>query len=130
MFSGFDMDVLKLLLASVVLAAVLVLLRRDFPQLALPAAAAAVCVFTLFALTQFKSVLPSVMSLSEEQNGYVRILLKGAAITVLGGLSADICRDVNENALANAVELVSRGAVLVLGMPLIEALVKTALQLL
>ena len=52
---------------------------------------------------------------------YISIVLKTVAICCITHLTAEICRDSGESAIASAAELWGRGAVLVLGLPVFRA---------
>ncbi len=50
------------------------------------------------------------------------VMLKAVGLTVLGELAARLCKDAGESALAYAVELGARAAVLGAAMPLLSKL--------
>ncbi len=50
------------------------------------------------------------------------VMLKAVGLTVLGELAARLCKDAGENAMAYAVELGVRAAVLGAAMPLLSKL--------
>ena len=52
---------------------------------------------------------------------YISIVFKTVAICCITHITAEICRDSGESAIASAAELWGRGAVLVLGLPIFRA---------
>jgi stage III sporulation protein AD len=58
--------------------------------------------------------------------GYFAILLKALAISLLCRMSAEICRDCGEGALAEKVELAGKIGIVFISMPLIQQLLNLA----
>lgn len=54
-------------------------------------------------------------------DSYIFIVFKTLAICCITHITAEICRDSGEGAIASAAELWGRGAVLVLGLPVFRA---------
>ena len=52
---------------------------------------------------------------------YISIVFKTVAICCITHITAEICRDSGESAIASTAELWGRGAVLVLGLPIFRA---------
>lgn len=52
---------------------------------------------------------------------YISIIFKTLAICCITHITAELCRDSGEGAIASAAELWGRGAVLVLGLPVFKA---------
>lgn len=50
---------------------------------------------------------------------YIDILLKAVGITIIGQVTASLCKDAGENALCNVVELATKIAILMVSMPVI-----------
>lgn len=55
---------------------------------------------------------------------YISLIFKAAAICFITQITSDICRDSGETALATGAELWGRGAITVISLPLIEAILK------
>ena len=77
-------------------------------------------------LTELKSLIQR-FSFIEQQS---EILLKSLGLCCLTQISADLCRDAGETALAVNVELVGKTAILVLSLPLFRQLFDFAVVLL
>ena len=52
---------------------------------------------------------------------YISIIFKTLAICCITNITAELCRDSGEGAIASAAELWGRGAMLVLGLPVFKA---------
>ena len=59
---------------------------------------------------------------------YFKISLKALGICYITQFAADICRDFGQAALANKAELAGKCAILLLAVPLIEAITEIALS--
>lgn len=55
---------------------------------------------------------------------YISLVFKAAAICFITQITCEICRDSGENAIASAAELWGRGAITIMAVPIIQALVK------
>ncbi len=60
---------------------------------------------------------------------YLSVLTKALGITLAIQLSADVCRDAGEGALAEKLELVGKAEILVLCLPLVRDLITLAGEL-
>lgn len=56
--------------------------------------------------------------------GYIAIIFKAAAITVIVRITRDICRDCGETALGSAAEFWGRAALTYISMPLLKVLLE------
>lgn len=84
----------------------------------------AVCsgVFTLFIL-MFEAPLAEIRDIFEMagiDESYISIVFKTLTICCITHITAEICRDSGEGAIASAAELWGRAAVLVLGVPVLK----------
>ncbi len=56
---------------------------------------------------------------------YISLIFKAAAICFITQITGDICRDSGETAIASAAELWGRGAITVMALPIVKALLET-----
>lgn len=61
---------------------------------------------------------------------YISIIFKAAAICFITQITCDICRDSGENAVASGAELWGRGAITVMAVPIIKALLEIVTEFL
>lgn len=79
------------------------------------------------------SVLPIiqyVVSISDSSGfgEYMPYVLKSLCVAFCGHFCAEICKDAGENAIASALESVSKLAIMAICLPLIKEITKTALS--
>ena len=116
--------VIKIAAAALLGTCVALLLRRSNPELAVPLGAA-VCVFSLFALSgvlrPIRDFLDEVRTLSGLSSVYFLPVLKCVAIGIAAKVGADLCRDGGQSAMAGAVELGGAAAALFVSLPLVRS---------
>lgn len=125
-------DTLIKILAIVIIVAALSMLLRSYRQeyafLLVLAAAATVLIFL------FSSVFPTidkVRSLFEKSGNvvvYFATALKALGIAYITNFAADVCRDFGHTALAQIADVSGKCAVFVLSLPLMSAVLETALR--
>lgn len=128
------MDIITKAAAICVAASVIVLLiRKNSPELALLLATAAAVAVIAACSGAVSDIVASVKGIAEKAEldlTVLSILFKTVAVSVITRLSADVCRDGGQAAAASAVELCGAVSALYLALPLIEAAVKTVEELL
>ena len=110
--------------AAAVFAAVCgALLKRGQKEIAL--------LFSLAAVLVFLCILPQIETLTStfrewaELSGMPEVfgvLLKALGIVLIGRITADLCKDAGESAIASGVELAVKTAVLLTALPLLNRL--------
>jgi stage III sporulation protein AD len=89
------------------------------------AVTAAVCagVMALFVLMSGSAIaeIRDIFEMAGIAESYISIVFKTLAICVITHITAELCRDSGEGAIASAAELWGRGAVAVLGLPVFRA---------
>jgi len=115
--------------AAALVAAILALtLKETAPQLALALTVAAGVIIFIAALSAVPPIasrlraLVSDTGISAEFGG---ILFKSLGICFLCQFASDACRDAGQSALASKVELAGKLMIVVLALPMIEALTQT-----
>lgn len=108
-------------------AVIALLLKRSAPELGL-VVTVAVSVLCAGLAMELVSGLSDILSLVEEQTGLspavISPVLKCVGIGVVTRLSADMCRDAGQGAVASAVELCGAACALVTALPLIRSLLQ------
>lgn len=98
-----------------------VLLRQYRPETALAISVltgGAVTALLLGALSQPLATVSDWLGRGGVQEEMISLLLKALGICLLTQLTADVCRDAGETALATHAEMVGKGALLLLILPL------------
>lgn len=92
---------------------------------------AAVAIISAYALRACFLKIVSFFTAAESLGGsseLIIVLLKGAAVCIFTQIVHDICKDSGQTAVASAVLLAGRMAVVVLTLPLIETVLQTAIS--
>ena len=83
-----------------------------------------ICILLFIGIDYIKAIserLSSIVSAIPSSAEYIKLIIKALIITVITQLVSDICRDNGENALASTAEIVTKSAVIIMVMPLFEA---------
>lgn len=121
-----------MVIVAVVVALLSVLLRAQRPEQATMLVLAAGIGMLVLLLTRAEGMFSTLYSLLEGSGlpgEYIEILFKAVGICLLTQLAADTCRDAGESAMASKAEIAGRFALLMVGLPLFQAITQTALQL-
>jgi len=123
------MELLIKCAALAIFSAVSVLLiRRVNPELALLVSAAAAVVILLAGMTLLRELTDSMKAVERifgSQIVQTRPILKCLAISAISKLSADLCRDASQSALAAAVETAGSLCAAAVALPMILTLMTT-----
>ncbi|MBR6580309.1 MAG: hypothetical protein IKK66_03330 [Ruminococcus sp.] len=111
-------------LCSAVLA---VLLRQHCREqsmlLAIAACTAVIGSFAAF-VAPMMSELQEIFSAAGISESYLALIFKGLAICIITRITSELCRDSGESAIGAAAELWGRGAVTLLSLPLVKAILE------
>lgn len=90
-----------------------------------------VCVFVFILLLSDIPVIfgkiDELMSRTEVDADYIKIIFKALGICYLTQFSADICRDCKETAAASAVEIFGKIQLILISIPIFESLIENIL---
>ena len=119
--------------AMVLIAAVLIItLKSNRPELSfLLSLAVSVTVFFVI-INTFYSPVKSLVTLyksSVGNNSTITVVIKAIVISYITEFCGDTCRDYGLSALGQKAELAGKCAILVLSIPLITSILKSALEL-
>ena len=103
---------------------------RDIKLLLVICVSAAVFLKAVSSLGGIIAEIRSLFEQGEIDPQYVRILLKGLGICYVTDLTCSLCRDSGENTLAEQTLLAGKTALLVISLPMLEALVEIVKMLL
>lgn len=73
------------------------------------------------AVAEITDALKSITSGISEASSYIKIMFKVLGIALIAQLAADMCRDCGESALAGQTETAAKIAIIVVVLPLIQA---------
>lgn len=127
------MEIFKILAICIITAVLAVVLKQQKGEYSLMVALAGGTVVILYIL---KGVLAPIEYINARllNNGvnteYFAVGLKALGIGYVTGFIADLCRDSGQASLASKAELAGKCAIFIISLPLISAVLETALSLL
>ena len=127
------MEIFKILAICIITAVLAVVLKQQKGEYALMVALAGGTVVILYII---KGVLSPIEYINERllksgiNTEYFAVALKALGISYVTGFIADICRDSGQASLASKAELAGKCAIFIISVPLIGAVLDTALSLL
>ncbi len=113
-------------------AAATLFMRRFMPEYALLVSAVSGCVILVFLLVSSSGLISDIEEIfvqSGLESSVLKLVLKALGVCYLTGFAADLCRDFGQTSLSSKVELAGKLSVLVLTLPLIKEILKTAVEL-
>lgn len=125
------MEIFKILAICIITAVLAVVLKQQKAEYALTVALAGGTIITLCIL---KGIIAPIEYINAKllNNGinteYFAVALKALGIGYVTGFIADICRDSGQASLAAKAELAGKCAIFIISVPLIAAVLETALS--
>lgn len=120
------MDINTVAIFGIVASLLLLLVRRERPEMALVLAlAVGLCLFTM-AIPKIKEAVSMLEDLSRDtglEPFYFGIVLKVLAIAYISDFASSISRDAGEEMVAGRVELLGRLLILTASFPIIKAVI-------
>ena len=133
MISG---GVLKLFGGAIIAVMLIVILRRESPDMTLPikmcagVALAFACVASMSPIVEYIGEIGESFGVGEALSGAIEVLIKVLGISILAHITSGICRDAGEGSIAYYVELGAKIEILILSLPLLSEIMDLALELL
>lgn len=123
--------IFKVIIIGIIASLVTLLLKNDKKEYAFAVQLAALVIISGIVIgtvsTRFESFLSYVEGFSQV-HAIIEIMLKAAIICIVTHFVNDVCRESGNAAIADAVELGGRAVTLILALPLMEELMKTAIS--
>lgn len=119
------MDIFKVGILAVITAAMCVMLRRYNAEYAVICGVCGCILLTALASSEIQKLFEIFFNMAESagiNSDFIGIVLKITGISYIGQLSAELCRDAGEGAIATNVELCAKIIILAVGMPVITGL--------
>jgi stage III sporulation protein AD len=127
------MEIFKIAAIGVIAALMIVFLRESKPELALIvslAAGALILIFVVDYLVQAFQVFEVLMEKSGIDKDLIGAIIKIVGIGYITEFSANICLDSNNKALADKIQFGGKVLILVISLPLLNAMIDIILSLL
>ena len=111
---------------SVVVTVVIKQIRPDYAFLVRIASTVAICAVAVSVAAPMIAYMRSLFSGEAlESFAYVGNVLKALGVALISQICADVCRDCGEGSAASGVELIGRVEILLLCIPMLEAVIST-----
>lgn len=110
-----------------------IFLKRTSKEFAFLLTFAAALILFAVVISDFFDVINRIYTISsgiENLNTYINLMVKILGITLITQFIIDLCRDSGENALATQTEIASKILILIMVMPLFEAVMNVVAGLL
>ncbi|MGD9155000.1 MAG: stage III sporulation protein AD [Bacillota bacterium] len=117
---------------SLVVTVLLVILRKQRPEIAVLltiAAAGLILGILIKKVSAILAVLETMAAQAELNRVYWQLILKIVGFAYLAGFGAQICRDAGENSMAAKIELAGKISILSLGLPVLAGLVEVIFKI-
>lgn len=127
------MEIFKILAICIITAVLAVVLKQQKGEYALMVALAggtAVILYILRGVLAPIEYINSKLVNSGVNTEYFAVALKALGIGYVTGFIADVCRDSGQASLASKAELAGKCAIFIISLPLISAVLETALSFL
>ena len=128
--------ILKLFGCAIIAVMLIVVLRRESPDMAL---VVKMCAGVILAVACIASMTPIIECVGEIGESFgadeslslaIEVLLKALGVSILAHVTANICRDAGEPSIAYYVELGAKIEILILSIPLLLDVIALAAELL
>lgn len=128
------MDTIIQIVGLGLVGAVLALVLKQYkPELALPLSLVVGLIIFTFMLKKIIVIIQTLEKLArqaEVDQIYLTTILKAIAIAYIAEFGAQICRDAGEKIIASKIEFAGKVMIMILGLPIMMAILESILQLL
>lgn len=128
--------ILKLFGGAIIAVLIIVILRRESPDMALSVKMCAgvilavACIASMTPIIEYVGEIGESFGADESLSMAIEVLLKALGVSILAHVTANICRDAGEGSIAYYVELGARIEILILSLPLLVDVISLAAELL
>lgn len=128
--------ILKLFGGAIIAVLIIVILRRESPDMALSVKMCAgvilavACIASMTPIIEYVGEIGESFGADESLSMAIEVLLKALGVSILAHVTANICRDAGEGSIAYYVELGARIEILILSLPLLVDIISLAAELL
>jgi len=126
-------EIVQIIGIAVIVTVIGTVIKQLKPEMALQLSILAGVTIFILVMDKIKLVIELLQKIAEQANVssyYLFIILKIMGIAYLAEFGCQICRDAGENALATKIEIAAKVFVVILGIPIIVAIMETMMELL
>ena len=127
---------MKLFGGAIIAVMLLIVLRRESPDVAIPAKMCAgvvlafACLLSMSPIVEYIGEIGESLGADQSLSAAVEVLLKALGVSILAQVTGGVCRDAGESSIAYYVELGAKIEILILSLPLLRELLGLAAELL
>ncbi len=104
-------------------------LRPEISSIAAAISGVLIFVYIINGITPFVEFIKGAAA-STGAESYFTLMIKALAVSLCCRMSADICRDCGENAIASRVELAGKAGIVIISLPVVQQLFNIAKDML
>lgn len=126
------MELIPILGFTLIVTILLVIIRKENPELAVllgVAAAGIILLILLKSIAQLVTVFQTLAVKSQISLAYLKLIVKIVGLAYLAGFGAQICKDAGESSMAAKIELAGKIFILSLGIPIMVGLLDLILKI-
>lgn len=127
------MEIAQVIALAVIVTIIGTVLKQIKPEMALQLSIITGVAIFLLVMDKIKLIVDLLQKLADQasiSSYYLFIVLKIVGVSYLAEFGCQICRDAGENALATKVEIAAKIFVVILGIPIIVAIMESMMKLL
>ena len=116
---------------ALIVTVLLIIIRKERPEMAVLLALAAACLILVALLKNIGQIITAFESLALKARldlVYLRLVIKIIGLAYLAGFGAQICKDAGENSMAAKIELAGKIFILGLGIPIMIGILDLVLK--
>ncbi len=126
------MDIVKIAIIGIIAVILILTIKKDRPEFGIIISIVAGIIIITFILGKLAAVIKLLEMYSNKagiSNQYLIILLKITGIAYISEFAAQICRDAGESSIGSKVEIASKIIIVVVGIPIITAVLDLIISL-
>ena len=126
------MNIASIVAVALISAALVVLLRKNAPEFAMPVSVVASVIILIVVIVMGNNIFISVEEIAETagiNSDYLKVLFKALGVCYITQIGKDACIDCGETALADKVDLAGKITITSLSLPLILEVLKLITEL-
>lgn len=126
------MEIVKIVAFAFIALSIVVILRQHNSALAVQVSAIVGIIIFIFMISKITAIVQVLQQLAIKANidfVYLNTILKILGIAYLASFCSEICRDAGEGVIASRVEFAGKILILVLGIPILMAVLQSILKI-
>lgn len=127
------MDIIKIIGIGLISLIIIIILKQYRPEFAIYVSIMAGVLIILLVMDKLSGIINLLLDLSNKSglnSEFLKILLKITGIAFLTEFAVSICKDSEENSIANKVDLGGKVIIISLSIPILSSLLETVIKIL